>query len=90
MIAVMGPEAAVNAVHANRLEALPEAERAVEVARLRAEYAGEIDLRRLAAELVIDAIVMPESLREELVARFAAAAGRRDRLPRKRHAVTPV
>jgi acetyl-CoA carboxylase carboxyltransferase component len=90
MIAVMGPEAAVNAVHANRLEAMPEAERGPEVARLRAEYASEIDVRRLAAELVIDAIVPPESLRDELVARFAAAAGRRDPLPRKRHAVTPV
>ncbi len=90
MIAVMGPEAAVNAVHANRLAALPEEDRAGEVARLRAEYASEIDVRRLASELVIDAIVAPESLREELVARFAAAAGRRDSQPRKRHSVAPV
>jgi len=90
MIAVMGPEAAVNAVYANKLEALPESERAAETARLRAEFAEEIDVAHLASELVVDAIVPPAALRDELVARFRVAQGRRDAPPRKRHPVTPV
>ncbi|HVP29950.1 MAG TPA: acyl-CoA carboxylase subunit beta [Myxococcota bacterium] len=90
MIAVMGPEAAVNAVYANKLEALPEAERAAETERLRREFAEEIDVAHLASELVVDAIVPPAELRDELVARFRVARGRRDAEPRKRHSVTPV
>ena len=90
MIAVMGPEAAVNAVYFNKLEALPEAERAAEEERLRAEYRAEIDVERLASELAIDAVVPPRELRRELVARLRAAWGRRDPPPHKRRSVTPV
>jgi acetyl-CoA carboxylase carboxyltransferase component len=90
MIAVMGPEAAVNAVYYNRLQELPESERAGEVERLRAEYRADIDVERLASELVMDAIVPPEELRAEIASRFAAAAGRRDRAVAKRHGVPPM
>ena len=51
-----------------------EAERAAYVERLREEYETDIDMLRLASELVIDAIVEPRELRRELIARFAAAA----------------
>src|SRR5215510_2999212 len=64
MIAVMGPEAAVNAVY-NKLRALPEAERTAEVERLRAEYREDVDIERLASELVVDAVVAPGDLRAE-------------------------
>ena len=37
-IAVMGPEAAVNAVYANKIAALPEEERASFIAEKREEY----------------------------------------------------
>jgi acetyl-CoA carboxylase carboxyltransferase component len=90
MIAVMGPEAAVNAVHYNRLQALPEAERAEETERLRREYREDVDIARLASELVVDAVVPPASLREEIAARLRAARGRRDVPPRKRRSVPPV
>lgn len=90
MIAVMGPEAAVNAVYFNKLQALPEEERQQEEERLRAAYREEIDIERLASELVVDAIVPPRDLRAELGARLAACAGRRDRDPDKRRSVTPV
>ena len=90
MLAVMGAEAAVNAVHYNRLQSLGEAEREQEVARLRAEYNQDIDIERLASELVIDAIVEPERLRDEIRARLAQARGRRDPRPAKRHSVTPM
>jgi acetyl-CoA carboxylase carboxyltransferase component len=90
MIAVMGPEAAVNAVYFNQIQALPAHERAATVERLRAEYAAEVDIGKLASELVIDAVVPPERLRDEIAARFAVARGRRDAPPRKRRSVTPV
>jgi acetyl-CoA carboxylase carboxyltransferase component len=91
MIAVMGPEAAVNAVYYNKLQAMPEDQRVVETEKLRSEYREDIDIERLASELVIDAIVAPERLREELVARFAAIAERpQDAAPPKRRSVVPM
>ncbi|MCZ6463944.1 MAG: acyl-CoA carboxylase subunit beta [Proteobacteria bacterium] len=90
MIAVMGPEAAVNAVYFNKLQGLGERERAAETEKLREEYRQEVDIERLASELVIDAIVPPENLREEIAARLAAARGRRDPPAAKRRSVTPM
>lgn len=58
--------------------------------KLREEFRADVDIERLASELVIDAIVDPADLRAELAARLAAAAGRRDEPPRKRRSVTPV
>jgi acetyl-CoA carboxylase carboxyltransferase component len=90
-IAVMGPEAAINAVYANRIAALPEgAERDEFVATMRAEYEADVDLLRLASELVIDAVVEPAALRDELVARLSAAQGRRRTFSDRRHGVAPV
>src|SRR5262249_18518559 len=63
MIAVMGPEAAVNAVYFNKLEAMPDAERAREEERLRAEFREDIDIERLASELAVDAVVPHRDLR---------------------------
>ena len=68
-IAVMGAEAAVNAVYANKIAALPEGEREAFVAEKRAAYELDIDVVRLASELVIDGIVEPADLRAELIAR---------------------
>jgi acetyl-CoA carboxylase carboxyltransferase component len=91
MIAVMGPEAAVNAVYYNKLQALPEDQRKVETEKLRAEFREDVDVERLASELVIDAIVAPERLRDEIAARFAAIADRpHDPAPPKRRSVTPM
>ncbi|SEE18931.1 acyl-CoA carboxylase subunit beta [Jiangella alba] len=90
-IAVMGPEAAVNAVYFNKIAAIEdEAERAEFVAGLRLEYEADIDILRLASDLVIDAIVAPEELRAQLVARLAAAAGKDRRFTERRHGVPPV
>ena len=62
-IAVMGAEAAVNAVYAGKLEQLPDEERLAETDRLRREYERDIDILRLASELVVDDVVEPEDLR---------------------------
>ena len=89
-IAVMGAEAAVNAVYANKIAALPEADRAGFVDARRAEYEEDIDIVRLAGELVVDALVQPAELRSELVRRFAASRGKDRSFSRRRHGVTPV
>ncbi len=73
-IAVMGPEAAVNAVFANKIQAIADpTERAAYVLAQRTEYEADVDIFRLASELVIDAVVDFGQLRAELIARFAAA-----------------
>ncbi|MBV9042600.1 MAG: acyl-CoA carboxylase subunit beta [Acidimicrobiia bacterium] len=90
-IAVMGPEAAVNAVYANKIAAIEdEGERAQFVAERRAEYETDVDLLHLASELVIDAVVDPEDLRDELVARLELAATKDRTFSDKRHGVPPV
>ena len=89
-IAVMGAEAAVNAVYANKIAALDEADRPAFIAERRAEYEQDIDIMRLASELVIDAIIEPAALRNELIRRYAAARGKDRSFSRRRHGVTPV
>jgi acetyl-CoA carboxylase carboxyltransferase component len=90
-IAVMGPEAAINAVYANKIaEIKDEAERISYVERLRKDYEIDIDILRLASELVVDAIVEPREVRRELVARFAAAATKDRHFSTRRHGIPPV
>jgi acetyl-CoA carboxylase carboxyltransferase component len=90
-IAVMGPQAAINAVYYNQLQAIEdEAERERRTEELRREYAEDIDILHLASELVIDAVVEPERLRDEIARRFALAAGKSRDWPAKRNPITPV
>ena len=90
-IAVMGAEAAVNAVYANKIAALADdAERAAFVEAKRREYDADIDIVRLASELVVDDIVTPDTLRTELIRRFRAARSKDRHFSRRRHGVTPV
>jgi acetyl-CoA carboxylase carboxyltransferase component len=90
-IAVMGAEAAVNAVYANKIAAIAdEDQRAAYIAARRQEYEVDIDIVRLASELVIDAIIQPEELRAELIRRFATYRSKDRSFSRRRHGVTPV
>jgi acetyl-CoA carboxylase carboxyltransferase component len=90
-IAVMGPQAAVNAVFYNQLQAIEDPdERARRTEELRREYAEDIDILHLASELVVDAVIQPEDLRDELVKRFALADGKARDWPRKRNPITPA
>jgi acetyl-CoA carboxylase carboxyltransferase component len=90
-IAVMGAEAAVNAVYANKIAMIEDdQERADFVAAKRAEYDTDIDVVRLASELVVDDIVAPEALRDELVRRLRLARTKDRHFSRRRHGVTPV
>jgi acetyl-CoA carboxylase carboxyltransferase component len=89
-IAVMGAEAAVNAVFFNKIQALPEAEREAYVEKLRNEYREDIDLMKLASELIIDAVTPGDELRAELARRLSYMETKRDPSFPKKHGVFPV
>jgi acetyl-CoA carboxylase carboxyltransferase component len=90
-IAVMGPQAAINAVYYNQLQAIADAEsRAAETERLRSEYAADIDILHLASEMVIDAVIPPQDLRTELIGRYALTAASRREWPARHNPITPV
>ncbi len=90
-IAVMGPQAAINAVFYNQIQEIEgEAERERFVAEKRAEYAADIDILHLASELVVDAVIQPGDLREELIRRFALAAEKDRSFVARRNPITPA
>jgi methylmalonyl-CoA decarboxylase subunit alpha len=89
-IAVMGPEPAVNAVFYNQLAGLPEEERAARRRELEDEYRRDVDLYRLAANLVVDDVVEPDRLRDQLIARFRAYATKARPQNSRRRGVPPV
>jgi acetyl-CoA carboxylase carboxyltransferase component len=89
-IAVMGPAPAVNAVFFNKLAELPEEQRAERRRELEAEYLEDVDLYKLAANLVVDAVVEPEDLREELIRRFRMYASRTEPRVERKHGIPPV
>ncbi len=85
-IAIMGPEAAINAVYARKLDEIEdEAERKRTEDELREEFRENIDARRMASEVVIDEVVPPSTLREELEARFAFYEDVEKEVPDKKH-----
>jgi acetyl-CoA carboxylase carboxyltransferase component len=90
-IAVMGPQAAVNAVYYRKIQEVPEGpERQAFVAQLRDEYRENIDVLRLASDLVIDAVVPGDRLRDEIRVRFERAAGTREKRIRRKHIIAPM
>jgi acetyl-CoA carboxylase carboxyltransferase component len=90
-IAVMGPEAAVNAVFANRIAAIDDVEeRGAFVDEQRRLYEEDVDLARLASELVVDAVVPFAELRDEVERRLRYAGGARGQFTQRHHGVPPV
>ncbi len=89
-IAIMGPEPAVNAVYYNKIMELPESERAAFVRQKREEYARDVDVYKLASEMLVDDIVAGSALRAELVKRLAYAEGKAHEFPARRNGVYPV
>jgi methylmalonyl-CoA decarboxylase subunit alpha len=90
-IAVMGPEPAVNAVFYNAIQAIDDpADRARFVAEKRQGYEEDIDILHLASENVVDAVVQPDELRDEIVRRVRHASGKDRRFSGRRHGVPPV
>jgi acetyl-CoA carboxylase carboxyltransferase component len=90
-IAVMGPEPAVNAVYFNKIQAIEdEAERERFVAERRAEFEDDIDIVHLASENVVDTVIEPDRVRDELIRRLDAAASKDRHFSERRHGVPPV
>lgn len=90
-IAVMGPEAAVNAVFSNKIEAIEDPkERLQFVLQKHQEYKEEIDIYKLASEMIIDEIVAPSNLREVLGMRYRAYSTKHISQPPRKHPVYPV
>ncbi|SEI72556.1 Acetyl-CoA carboxylase, carboxyltransferase component [Bhargavaea ginsengi] len=90
-IAVMGPEAAVNAVYSNKIQAIEDPKERIQfIQEKREEYREQIDIYKLASEMIIDDIVSPDNLRSELAARFAIYSTKEVALPLRKHPVNPV
>ena len=90
-VAVLGREAAINAVFFNQIQEIEDAdERQAFVDRKRAEYAEDIDILRLASELVVDAVVQPDELRGELIRRLELVRGKDRRFTERHNPITPV
>ena len=89
-IAVMGPEAAINAVFANQIAQLPEAEREPFRKMMETKYAEDIDIFRLASELIVDTITPFESLRGELIARYGIYQSKNVVFSERRNPIYPV
>ncbi|MFD2209149.1 acyl-CoA carboxylase subunit beta [Virgibacillus halophilus] len=89
-IAVMGPEAAVNAVYANKIAALPEKERETFIIEKQKEYQDDIDIYRLASEMVVDDIIHPDNLRKALVKRYSIYDAKQIQFTERKHGVYPV
>jgi acetyl-CoA carboxylase carboxyltransferase component len=90
-IAVMGPQAAVNAVYYNKIqETAAGPEREAFVAKLRDEYREDIDVMKLAAEMIVDVVVPGDRLRAEICVRLERCATKRTARPPKKHLVAPV
>jgi len=90
-IAVMGPEAAVNAVYSNKIQEIEDPqERQAFIAQKRKEYQEDIDIYLLASNLIVDAIVPPAELRQELISRFSVYQGKNQLFSERKHPVYPV
>lgn len=89
--AIMGPEAAVNAMYFNKIQEIQDPrERMRYTFQKRQEYLKDVNVWRPASELFIDAVVPGCNLREELIRRFEAYAASRspqDRTVERRNPV---
>ena len=89
-VAIMGPEPAVNAVYYNKIMELPEPERAAYVREKREEYVQDVDIYKLASEMLVDGIIAGSELRGELIKRLAYAESKQLEFPPRRNPVLPV
>lgn len=85
-IAIMGPEAAINAVYYNKIKNVTDPdERAALVQKLRDEYRAGYDIVKLSSELVVDDLIVPSELRQELISRYETFKHKDFPLPSKKH-----
>ncbi|MBY0120805.1 acyl-CoA carboxylase subunit beta [Bacillus sp. S/N-304-OC-R1] len=90
-IAVMGPEAAVNAVYSNKINEIEDPkERIAFIQEKQREYSEHIDIYKLASELIVDDIVSPYDLRDVLIQRFDLYETKELTFSVRKHPVYPV
>ena len=91
-VAVMGPAGAVSILHGRRLAAVADdTERELERQALEADYAARYCSSLVAAERgFVDDVIEPADTRRAVAAALAALRSKRERLPRRRHANTPL
>jgi acetyl-CoA carboxylase carboxyltransferase component len=89
-IAVMGADPAVNAVYFNKIQELQGEERKKFVEEKKAEYEKDIDLKKLASELVVDDIVDSRNLRNILARRYDFYSTKELSYYQRKHGVVPV
>ena len=90
-IGPMAAEASVNAMYAKKIAEIADLPaRAAFVAARTAEQQADLRLLRVAADLVVDTVVEPERLRDELITRLADASGWERGPQRRHHPVSPV
>jgi acetyl-CoA carboxylase carboxyltransferase component len=90
MPALMGPEAAINAVYYNEIMAREGAERAAYIAEKRDEYAKDINPYDPADRFSFDDVVDPDLLRDDLIRRFEIYCRRPIGRIERRNGVMPV
>jgi acetyl-CoA carboxylase carboxyltransferase component len=90
-IAVMGPEAAVNAVYSNKINEIEDPkERIAFVQEKHQEYKEHIDIYKLASEMIVDDIVPAKELRSVLISRFQYYSTKQMAFSHRKHPVYPV
>lgn len=90
-IAVMGPEAAVNAVYSNKINEIADPkEKIAFVQEKQQEYKESIDIYKLASELIVDDIVAASDLRNALIDRFKLYETKDMVFSVRKHPVYPV
>lgn len=90
-IAVMGPEAAVNAVYSNKINEIEDVkERIAFVQQKQQEYKEHIDIYKLGSELIVDDIVAASDLRQTLIERFGLYETKELHFSTRKHPVYPV
>ena len=91
-VAVMGASGAIGILHGRRLAEVEDAEAREQVRRtLEAEYAARYCTPTIAAERgFVDDVIEPSETRAAVGAALAALRTKREQLPRRRHANTPL
>lgn len=90
-IGVMGPGAAVNAVYYNKIQSIAEGpERTAFVQAQQQAYAQDIDLLKLAHELVVDSVIAPTELRRQVANRLSMLTNKMELRVPKKTSVSPM
>jgi methylmalonyl-CoA decarboxylase subunit alpha len=90
-IAVMGPEAAVNAVYSNKIQEIADPKERIQfVQEKQKEYKETIDIYKLASEMIVDDIVSGDDLRDVLINRYEMYESKTQVFAERKHPVYPV